>query len=187
MLGKFGSRIGHTFKGSVSEGITDKMVVGGKLHTNVDINRDNPLSRFMNDEKGFGGSKHADKALAEISHYKTARRDLKDGRREMDALTTMRNGSTNEAERGILDTSIGKQKEYNINAAKEKSLMGTAAGVAKHTFNGMNTGTAGQIAGKWGAVAGTGMAVAGAGRAVTGGGVTYNSSGQRDIMGIPLI
>jgi hypothetical protein len=63
----------------------------------------------------------------------------------------------------------------------------TYGGVAKQGFHAMNEGTGAQIATKWGAVGAGYLAVNGMGRAATGGGATYNSSGQRDIMGVPLI
>lgn len=189
-LGKFGSRLGHGFNGEATEGITDKMAVGGKIFSNVDINRNNTYSRLLNDEKGFGGSEHGDKAMAEISHYKEARNRRKEGNNELRQLQKERGDMERDPAKPdmtAIDNMIKAQQTVNLEAANEKGLFGTAAGVTKHTFNAMNSGTAGQIASKWGMVAGAGIVVNGAGRAMTGGGVTYNSSGQRDIMGIPLI
>lgn len=54
-------------------------------------------------------------------------------------------------------------------------------------WNAMNTGSAAQVATKWGAVGAGYMALNGMGRAVSGGGATYDSSGKRDIMGVPFV
>lgn len=79
--------------------------------------------------------------------------------------------------------SLAAQKD----AMKGYGKRDMAKGYGKEAWGFMRAGTAGQQAVKFGAAGAAYMGVNAVGRAVTGGGATYNSSGQRDIMGVPLI
>lgn len=186
---KLGKALDHAFKGKSNQALNP-------LSTNVDVNQSFG-SRIFSDD-AFGGQSQMEDVLTKMDKHKNPwkydQSRLDEVKKYDDEVTGYVDAMKNEKDTATLDALRTGKKEAEENLIKAKAtrdgdpgFFSTAGGVAKGTLNAMNTGSAGQVAAKWGAAAGVYMVANGTGRAATGGGVTYNSRGQRDIMGVPLI
>lgn len=165
------------------------------LDANLDANRNTLFGRIFDDEKGLGGGKHAQRIQ---DRREITKKDKEIYEKEMGAhreSLSQQQALRQEAQNAGESAENLSRIEKSIKAADDKmrqtkrktGFVDNAWNNTADTFRAMNSGNAAQIATKWGAVAAAGVVVNGTGRALTGGGVTYNSSGERDIMGIPFV
>lgn len=189
----------HTFSPASEEKILSN-IAPNSIKSNapveaVSINTNTRMNRLLDDKEGLGGQEHLQQAQASIAYRKRDKERVESERiRQKEAINQQlanreeaRLAGEPDSNLSIFDNAIKEHTEKLRKINPQTSLHGTAWDVTKHSFKAMNAGSAGQIATKWGAVAGGYLAVNGAGRALTGGGATYNASGDRDIMGVPLV
>ena len=189
----FKSKVRHVFKGGPKK--TNQAV--NAIKSNADVNS-SILTRWASND-AFGGEEQMKKVMKSVDKHRNPWRH--DPKRKA-GVEKLQNDIkiTNEAlgKEGLSDdmvkTLTGQRQQFEEALAAATSrrdgdpgLWGTTKDVGSGLWNTMNAGSTADVATKWGAVAGGYLALNGVGRAVTGGGVTYNSSGQRDIMGIPFI
>lgn len=165
--------------------------------TNVDVNR-HIGSRIFSDS-AFGGQKEMEGVLHAMD--KRANPWKHDAGRSAEVQKIQ--GRIDKVEEKLKNPNLTENQKTNLKDAlstyrsdimKAKApvdgdpgFWNTAGSVAKGTFHAMNAGSAGQVAAKWGTVAAGYMAINGIGRGLSGGGLTYNNTGQRDIMGVPFV
>lgn len=189
-MGKFGKALDHIWSGKSNEAINP-------LSTNVDVNRRMHTRVFS--DSALGGQKEMEGVLGAFDkhqnpwkHDQGRLHDVKYQQGKVDEYDDLLKDNTlTDDVRDKLKSAQQSHRQALIDAKKRQSgdpgLWETTGAMTKGTFNAMNAGSAGQVAAKWGAVAGAGLILNGTGRAMTGGGATYNSSGQRDIMGVPFV
>lgn len=172
-----------------------KSAFNAAFKKDIFANSDANLMSRLFDAKALDGHTNIDKARGVLnarketmtntkSEIEKARTTIADNRKMMDGL------DKDSDDFKALQTQIASREDVIKAQTKKQSdvgLMKTYGDVAGHAWGAMNAGSAGQIATKWGAVGAGYMALNAAGRGLSGGGATYNSSGQRDIMGVPLI
>lgn len=188
------SAVKHIFKPDVKDP-SISTIRNTTLNANVDVNRNTLFARIFDDEKGLGGASHANKAQDSWAVHKRDKEiynnNMNEHREQLGDLTKNRQDAQAAGDPAevinVYDQGIKATEEAMRKTTRKTSLPGTAWDATKHTFQAMNSGTAGQIATKWGAVAGAGFVINGTGRALSGGTMTTNASGERDIMGVPFV
>lgn len=186
-------KITSAFKHIASPHSTEKVLSNAAhngIPTNVPVNRNTIYGRTFNDNFGLAGEAHATRAQDRFAIHRAQKNDITQARNTIAEQRKAR--MSDELKDDItaqnhLDRSIQSAEKDLRDKLDNHSLRRTVQGAAGDTFKAMNTGTASQVAAKWGALGAGAFMLNGAGRALTGGGVTYNATGERDIMGIPFV
>lgn len=175
-----------------------KHVVKGNVSPNIAANSAIDMNRwYVRAGEKFGGAQHAQnlrqsasRRAAAKSDYDTAKAqtksNLSEQRSTMESITDVNSPEYNavrETIKNLEGEMLGHKTAYQQALRSGNATRWDQAGQAWDMYN---AGTAGQRAIKYGATAAAYFGAAGVGRALTGGGVTYNSNGERDIMGVPL-
>lgn len=176
MLRGYGRFLEHTFLGQSI-----------KANTAAQYNR-----WWVRAFEAAGGQKYAYSAVDRIGEFKEAQNKVYDEIRRLreknDNLYNQLKNTTNEEKAKVIRDAIAKNEEAILQAYQNMpSRKQLIRGVARDILHAMNEGTGSQRLMKWGTVAAGWFALNSIGRAMTGGGFTYNSSGERDIAGIPFI
>lgn len=167
------------------------------ISTNVDANNSILTRPFKNN--ALGGQEIIEKRVlgARDRHknpwnYDERGTQIREREAQMEGLQNALKDPNLANERGAALRSEVSTLENDINLLKTRrdgdpGFLSTTKEMAAGTFRAMNAGSAAQVATKWGAVGAGYMALNGIGRGLSGGGATYDSSGKRDIMGVPFI